>query len=108
MAQPSHCLIFSLKIFSGEKRKLVQKINNEIRSGSNQPFINSPEDQNCHLVNQLHELKQKIEENSNEIKRLGNGRDAFEAVEEKIVKQKAEYKEMLNQKVKNLHSAKSF
>ena len=87
-AQPRPCLIFSLKIFSGEKRKLIQKINNEIRSGSNRRFINSPEDQNCHLVNQLNELKQKIEENSNDIKRLGHGTDAEEAKEEKLAKEK--------------------
>ena len=46
----------------------------------------------------MNALQQKIEENSNEIKRLGHGRDAIEADEEKFVKQKADLKQILVQK----------
>ena len=63
---------------------------------------------NSNLEDELHELEQRIEQNSNEIKRLGHGRDTIESSEEKIEKEKTDVRLILKQKNNELTYRQNF
>ena len=110
MMEFTRCFDSFFWFITGEKRVRIRKLNNEITKAKalNGRYVIETKPQKEALMQNLRDLEADKEQNSNEIKRLGNGRNDIEMQQEEKTNEKNTMKQSLKVKQKEQDFRKDF